>query len=360
MRIVYFSKYSISGPSSRYRIYQYLPFLMAEGVYCKVCPLFGETYFSAFSIYRGNISGAFFKILYSLWRFTLRLKDLTIHAYRGDLVVIQSQLFPYIPPIFELILYLTGKGYVVEYDDATYAVPAHRWKIGAIMRWAKHIIVGNRVLMQYAKQHNQRVTVIPTVIPIEKYKVRKYDPPTARIIIGWVGLPYNIHYLKIVEYALRKISLEQKITFRVVSAFNMSNIPEIFKDKLFEGIEVEWREWKLETEVSEIQNFHIGIMPLTQDEWSMAKCGAKLLQYMAAGIPSVASPAGVNKDIITDGENGFLAETSEDWYKKLSLLCVNTPLRNLIGTKARKTVETYYSLDKWAPRLIDLYSSLMR
>ena len=109
--------------------------------------------------------------------------------------------------------------------------------------------------------------------------------------------------------------------------------------------------------MEELQGSHIGIMPLADDEWARGKCGLKLLQYMAAGIPSVASPVGVNKEIISDGVNGFLALSEDEWYKRLLKLCNDPELRRRMGDAGRKTVEGEYSIDIWAPKLAEIYKT---
>jgi glycosyltransferase involved in cell wall biosynthesis len=127
---------------------------------------------------------------------------------------------------------------------------------------------------------------------------------------------------------------------------------------LIEGVHVEFRKWDHGTEVADLQTGHIGIMPLPDDEWTRGKCGLKLLQYMSMGMASIASPVGVNREIIQDGVNGFLASTHDEWYEKLLRLCEEAPLRTRIGQEARKTVIESYSLSVWAPRLIACYRSL--
>ncbi len=100
-------------------------------------------------------------------------------------------------------------------------------------------------------------------------------------------------------------------------------------------------------------------MPLPDDEYSRGKCGFKLLQYMALGIPSIASPVGVNQEIIQNGSNGFLASSNEDWVDNLSLLIENKEMRYSIGMNGRRTVENQYSLKKYAPELLSTLISLV-
>jgi glycosyltransferase involved in cell wall biosynthesis len=116
----------------------------------------------------------------------------------------------------------------------------------------------------------------------------------------------------------------------------------------------------MEREVADLQDAAIGVMPLDDTAWARGKCGLKLLQYMAVGLPAIASPVGVNRDIIMTGHNGFLAATAQEWYDCLESLCRQPQLRQDIGLAARRTVEERYSLAVWGPRLADLYQSLVQ
>ena len=124
------------------------------------------------------------------------------------------------------------------------------------------------------------------------------------------------------------------------------------------GVEIEFRSWDFQREVADLQDATIGVMPLEDTEWARGKCGLKLLQYLAVGVPSVASPVGVNRDIIANGENGFLAATEQEWYERLEILCRQPQLRARMGQAGRRTVEERYSLAVWGPRLADVYRTL--
>jgi glycosyltransferase involved in cell wall biosynthesis len=109
--------------------------------------------------------------------------------------------------------------------------------------------------------------------------------------------------------------------------------------------------WRLDTEVEDLRAFDVGLMPLSDDEWSRGKCGLKALQYMALGIPAVVSPVGVNTTIVRDGVNGFYASTEEEWIDRIALLLEDEPLRRSLGEEARRTVEESYSARAHVPRV---------
>lgn len=372
MKVIYLSKYSSIGPSSRYRIYQYLPYLAEHGIDVDVRPLLKGRYFEIIKIENFIIKNIF-KIFYAIYRYIIRFFDV-LKAGKYNLVVIEHQAFPYLPFFLDYIVKILNKNIILEFDDAIYLT--HPKKMPKLIRMSKAIIVGNNFLKDYAIKFNQNVKVVPTVIDMMRYSanpphriplpvcrtgrpqgereikaISVISPPLTgggrgeggKIIICWIGLAYNIDYLKQLANVFEKLS--DKIILKIICN----------KGIKIEGVNIIFKKWSIETEVEEIQSSHIGIMPLKDDEWARGKCGLKLLQYMAAGIPSVASPVGVNKEIISDGVNGFFASSSDEWYEKLLMLCEDSELRNKIDLVGRMTVEEKYSIDIWAPKLAEIY-----
>ena len=175
--------------------------------------------------------------------------------------------------------------------------------------------------------------------------MREFEPNG--LTIGWVGLSDGFVYLRHIGPALQELTrLFPGLKLRVVSD----------KPLQLDGVAVENVPWQLEREQANLSSFTIGIMPLTDNLWSRGKCGYKILQYMAAGIPVVASAIGANRDIITNGENGFLAGTINDWVRSISTLAADPVLRRKFAIKGRELVEHKYSLDRFADR----YAQLMR
>jgi glycosyltransferase involved in cell wall biosynthesis len=169
------------------------------------------------------------------------------------------------------------------------------------------------------------------------------------VTIVWIGLAYNFPYIKMLVPALRELQKHYPIVLRIIS----SSVP------VLSGLNVEFRRWSYESEVQDLQTADIGVMPLFDDEWAQSKCGLKLLQYMAVGLPALASPVGVNRKILRHGENGFLAASEEDWYRHLAALCASRELRSRIGQAARETVEAEYSLRRWGPALAQQYAAIL-
>ena len=352
MKVTYFSKSSVRGPSSRYRIYQFLPYLDAAGIECSVRPLLAEKYFSLLEI-QNSFLRALGKVIYVGTRFLRRAWDL-ITLGRPDLIVIEGQLFPYCPSWPERVLRWLGTRLVFEYDDAIYLTRFHQRKIPSLMQLSAGVVVGNHVLATYAKQFAPNVTMIPTVVDTERFTPlrlpnsgdsRRSNQP---VTVVWIGLSYNFPYLEVLAPALQRLQRECQVRFRVVSS----------RPPTLPGVNVEFVPWEFQTEVASLQDCHIGVMPLPDTEWARGKSGLKLLQYMAVGIAAVASPVGVNQEIITSGENGLLASTAQDWSDSLIRLCRDAEFRIRLGEAGRRTVEERYALKLWGPRLAQSYQMI--
>lgn len=338
------SRYESLGASSRVRYLQYLPYFRAQGADVSVVPLFSDAYLR--SLYEGG----------SVWRAVVsgyihRLATLS-RARQFDVVIIEKELFPYMPAFVERLLRAAGVPYVVDYDDALF----HRYdlhsskyvrsvlgrKIDAVMRHASVVVAGNEYLAERARQAGaSRVEVIPTVVDTARYQPGE-DPPNEIPVIGWIGTPKTSRYLKSLLSVFE--ALQARVPVRIVAVGARSED--------FAGTPVETVPWSEETEVQSIQQFDIGIMPLDDTPWERGKCGYKLIQYMACCVPVVASPVGVNSEIVKPTKNGLLARDNE-WKQQLISLLENSELRCVYGSRGRKDVEEWYSLKVQAPRFFE-------
>ena len=244
-------------------------------------------------------------------------------------------------------------------DDAFWTHPPQfnqigRWlrdpqKIQKIIQMSSMVLAGNKYIADYTQKFNSKIINFPTVLDTTYYLPRKEIQDNI-VTIGWVGRwSSQLYLLDLEDVFLQLVKKYPKINFRFVGASTDFTIPDISAEII---------DWKLEEEISALIPFDIGIMPLPDDDYSRGKCGFKLLQYMALAIPSIASPVGVNQEIIIDGENGFLAANKQDWYERLSLLIEHPDLRYSIGLEGRKTVEEDYSLNKYFPKLLDLLNQI--
>jgi len=353
MRVLLLTRYSSLGASSRVRFYQYLPYLESHGYEVTVAPLLGNDYVRG--LYQGNIP------LLSVLRAYITRLGFMLRAHKFDVVWVEYEMLPWMPAWFETGLFPANVPLVADYDDAIF----HRYdlhplpvvrrllgsKIDSVMRRADVVIAGNDYLGDRARDAGaKRIELIPTIVDTSRYAVA--GTPTDRpITIGWIGSPATDHYLSLVLPALQNITAsgrDIRVTAVGASTAHLAGFP------------AEIRAWTEDTEVAEIQQFDIGIMPLPDESWERGKCGYKLIQYMACGKPVVASPVGVNAVLVHHGVNGFLARNEREWIQALELLCDDAGLRQRMGRSGREQVEQAYSLDVTAPKLEKILRSVVR
>jgi glycosyltransferase involved in cell wall biosynthesis len=271
---------------------------------------------------------------------------------------VEKELLPWLPYGVEHTLLLhTQRPLVLDYDDAVFhAYDQNRsWlirqalgkKIDTLMKTADTVMVGNSYLAERAVAAGaHKVEIIPTVVDLRRYPFStRVEHEGLRIV--WIGSPTTSKYLELVAGPLATVALRYKCQLIVIGGCPVS-LP---------GVSVEWRPWSAETEAAGISQCDIGIMPLPDEPWERGKCGYKLIQYMACGLPVVASPVGVNRDIVSHGTNGFLAATDQEWTSALSELLESAQLRSSMGTAGRALVESSYCLQVTAPRLATILRS---
>lgn len=352
MRILLLSRYGRLGASSRLRSYQYLSRLAADGLDITVSPLLDDDYIKG--LYGHGVPLA--KVISSYFR---RLVELT-RASSYDLLWVEKEMFPWFPGLLERLPISPKSRLVVDYDDALF----HRYdqhrsafvrsllgnKIDAVMKRADVVIVGNDYLGSRARQAGaRRIEWLPTVVDTTRYTPRPRRKPEQPLTIGWIGSPSTAHFLTLVAPALQEIVSERDIRIVAVGA-NANQLA---------GLPIEVRNWTETSEVSEIQNFDIGIMPLSDTPFERGKCGYKLIQYMACGIPVIASPVGANMTIVRHGVDGLHASAHNEWVDALETLIDDEKLRSDMGASGRKRVEERYSLMNAAPRLSQLLRSIV-
>lgn len=349
MRVLALSRYGRLGASSRMRIYQYVPVLQAMGIEVEVSLLLSDNYIRR--LYAGQATN-WLGVFHDYLMRTVRL----LSAKKFDLLWIEKELFPNLPAWFEQALRALNVRYVVDYDDAIFhnydlsPHPAKRLlidKIDKVMRHSALVVCGNAYLAERAHAAGARhVEIIPTVIDLERYEV---GGPLSRdhFVIGWIGSPSTAKYLDLVAPALKALAAEFPLRLRVIGArFS------------WPGLDVDCRSWKEDSEAEEIQDFDIGIMPLIDSSWERGKCGYKLIQCMACGKPVIASPVGVNREIVVDGVNGYLASTGDEWIRAFRALLLDAQNRAAMGAQGRGFVEEKYCLQVTAPRLAQLFQCI--
>jgi len=352
IKIILFTRYDQLGASSRLRFLQFLPFLEQEFT-IKICPLFCSNYLRKYYTEGKNSKR------YILKRYIQRIKQLGSIA-KYDLVWIEKELFPYLPHGAERLLSFVGKPYIVDYDDAIFhnydlgKNPIKKMlakKIDKIMANATLVSVGSDYLADRARKAGAtKVVKIPTVIDINRYTMLKKNKQAKSFVIGWIGSPTTAKYLNVVIPVMRQLADKYDFLFRIIGA-KIENTDTT-------GVTIIYVPWSESSEVAEIQKFDIGIMPLIDSPWERGKCGYKLIQYMACGIPVIASPVGINNEIVEGANSGLLANSFEDWHGCFDKLLANAELRQTFGSNGRKAVEGAYSVQVVAPLLTQLLNQV--
>lgn len=347
-RLLVLSRYSRLGASSRLRTLQYEPWLQQAGFDVEYDALFDDAYLA--SIYEGKKKSI--DIAKYFAERTLRL----IRRKKIDLIWIEYEVFPWIPWTIEKFLYSLGVPVVTDYDDAVFhKYDLHRWppvrwalskKIDRVMRHSELVTAGNNYLIERAETAGAKhVELVPTVVDLNAYKVSMKPDETKVQTVGWMGTPQTwVTFGMDLHSKVDDFLQEQSARFKAVGGG--------LKPKTMGTLDVV--PWTESSEVAEIQTMDIGVMPLSDTPWSRGKCGYKLIQYMACGLPVIASPVGVNSDIVEHGVNGFLARTDAEWNDAIATLLRDPNLRHRMGQEGRKRVEEQYSLQVWGPRVANI------
>lgn len=357
MKILSLTKYEKLGASSRIRTFQYLPLLKREGY--EVSPQSLITDKSLLSRYKYGKYSVFFLVS----TYIRRIKVL-FAKQSYDLVWVEKEAFPWFPVWFELLL-LRGKPFIMDFDDATfhnYDQHSNKFlryfyhnRLDKLMAKSALVICGNYYLKQRAENAGaSRTVLLPTVVNLNSYSVKDYNNPKKRFNsknyckIVWIGSPSTQHYLQVIKKPLQILSKKYNIILRVIGS----------KDLKMPSVNLELIPWSEEEESRLIRDCDIGVMPLLNTSWEKGKCGYKLIQYMASGLPVVASPIGINRDIVCHGDNGFLVSNQKQWIRSLSNLVANKSLRSRLGLNGRQHVLKKYSLINAAPKLIESFKQV--
>ena len=334
--------YKDRSPSQRFRFEQYLGFLennnFQVSISSLITPKTDKVFYSS-----GN---TIIKVLLFVKFIFKRAIDI-IKAKKYDIIFVQREAFFTGTTFFER-KFSSKSNLIFDFDDSIWlpnvsnANKKFEWlknydKTKTIISYADAVIAGNKYLADYARQFNNNVRIIPTTINTDYHINKQRNKDKDKICIGWTGSPTTVQHFELAIPVLEKIKdkYHDLVYFKLIGEENYTN-PKI---------NLKGMKWSLETEIDDLSEIDIGIMPLPDDEWAKGKCGFKGLQYMALEIPTIMSPVGVNTEIIQDGVNGFLAKTEQEWIEKISLLIENKDLRLKLGKAGRKTVIEKYSVE---------------
>lgn len=357
VRVLALSPIPEEGAGCRFRVSQYIPHLREAGFDVTVSSFYTPEFFKL--VYQpGHYAhkAAMFMALAAR-----RVAELfSVGQY--DLVLLYREAVPLGPPIIERMIAARGIPIVYDFDDAIFlrsvseankaiSFLKNPGRVATILKHSRRVVVGNEFLAQYARRYNDAVTVIPTAVDTTRFIPRPADAePRRELVVGWIGSPTTFPYLEALAGVLREVSARHCFTLKVSGAGRSVDFP---------GVKVQEVRWSLADEVTLFNSCDVGVYPLTDDEWSKGKCGFKAIQCMACGVPVVAAAVGVNREIIVDGVNSFLASTPDEWVDKLGRLLSDRELRARMAAAGRRTIEEHYSLQVTAPRLAQVLASAL-
>ena len=357
MQILFLIPYPLGqAPSQRFRFEQYFDVLKKNNIAFDYQSFIDENTWKI--LYK---KGHFFqKTIGILLGFFRRIKILFfLHKYH--FIFIHREAAPLFPPVLEFIIAkIFRKKIIFDFDDAIWlpntseqnkisAFLKFHQKTGLICKWAWKVSAGNVYLCDYARQFNPHVVLNPTTIDTD-WHAPTHNAIADKITIGWTGSHSTMKYLEEIVPIFQDLEKSYPIDFLVISNQNPELPLQNFK----------FIKWKKETEIEDLQQIEIGVMPLTDDAWAKGKCGFKALQYMSLCTPALVSPVGVNTQIIQHEVNGFLCQTPADWENALIKLINDENLRKKIGSKAQKTVEEKYSVRSNTNNFLSLFTDNQR
>lgn len=353
MKILCLTRFGQLGASSRMRIIQYFPWFDSADIEYVVSPLFNDKMLLRKYQYGGY---GFVDLIRAYWQ---RIHSL-LGWYQFDLIWVEKEALPWFPAWLEKWL-LRNKPYALDFDDAifhNYDLHRSAWiryvygnRIDYLMKEAVLVVAGNRYLAGRAVAAGaQCVEVIPTVVDLERYLTNPIFCASKKLRIVWIGSPSTVQYLLELAEPLNELAKKQSFTLRVIGGGEIT----------MPGVDVEVVAWSAETETNAIAECDVGVMPLHDTPWEQGKCAYKLIQYMACGLPTVASPIGASRDVVIEGETGFFADTHSAWVEKMGLLLSDAALRQQFGQAGLLRVQAEYSLQKIAPKLVNLLVKAMK
>jgi glycosyltransferase involved in cell wall biosynthesis len=331
IRVLALSPIPEEGAGCRFRISHYIPYLQANGFQVTVLPFYTPEFFRL--VYQ---RGHFLSKAAAFVRLLVKRSGVLKQLDRYDLVWLYREAIPIGPPVIERAIVRRGLPIVFDFDDAIFlrnVSEANRIvsflkntrRVAEIISFSRHVMAGNSFLGDYAKRYNPNVTVMPTTVDVVRFRPRadRTIPPDGPVV-GWIGSPTTYHYVEEIAPLLKELARDHRFTLKISGAG---------KPVHFDGVKVTDVRWSMANEVELFNTCDVGVYPLEDDDWARGKCGFKAIQFMACGVPVVASAVGVNREIIRDGENGFLASTPEEWKIKLARVLGDPAVRACCATR---------------------------
>ena len=344
------------SPGQRFRFEQYLSYLNQNGYDCKLSFLLNEKEDKAF-----YSKGKFIQKVFIYFKTLMKRTGDWLDMNKYDIIFIFRDALMTGSTFFEKRFARSKAKIIFDFDDAIWiqgvseankklSFLKNAEKTATIIKLSDMVFAGNQYLADYASRFNKNIVIVPTTIDTAIYEPLENGTGQQPVCIGWSGSFSTIQHFALAIPALKRIKekFDNRVTFKIIG------------DAAYYCQELETRgiAWKAATELKDLSEIDIGVMPLPDDEWAKGKCGLKGLQYMALGIPTLMSPVGVNSEIIQNGVNGYLPSTEDEWVDTLSGLVESKECRIKIGNAGRQTVVDRYSVEAWKGKYLEYFNQL--
>ncbi|MGN6398623.1 MAG: glycosyltransferase [Mucilaginibacter sp.] len=341
------------APGQRLKFEQYFDNWRANGFEVEISPFMSEK-MQKIVYKKGHLLA---KTVGTIGGYLRRCKDI-LRVRQYDIVYIFLWITPFGRPFMEWIIRARAKKMIYDIDDLVYMSKTSRYnsfirflksasKINFLIKSSDHVLVSTDELKSYSAKLNKNLSMIPATIDVKKY-MYPHNQQSDKVVIGWSGSQTTSKYLHLIDDVLRYL----------VSNYNVKIMVMGDDDFVVDGIDIELLHWSAEDEIRNLQQFDIGLHPLPDEKWAYGKSGGKLVQYMAAGIPIVATALGPNFKVIENGYNGFLVRSEQEWIDQLVLLITDQALRKRMGENARKFAEQNSSVEANAGKYLAVFNLL--
>ncbi len=359
MKVLFLTQFSEISGTSRIHVLQFLPLLRKRGITCTSRHFYSDGFYRImFDLVKIN---RFSKAVNFVYHISLgMLKKLWYIRLAGnyDAVFLQREVFP---GLWRQLLKNRNPRIIYEIEDAVFEVnPIYR-KRGLIYFWAVNyqarlispmirsaawVIAENEYLAEYSRKFNDKVTIISCPIDTN-YFLPAPERVSEVVTIGWLGSPLTTYLLKVLDPVFIKLAQKYGDKTRIMTIGAAD-------DYDLAGVNLVRKRWNLATQVADLQEFDIGLMPLDNSPFNKGRLGGKMMQYMSIGIPIVAANVGLNPTVIRSGFNGYLAGNVDEWVDRLSLLIESRELRKNLGENGRLEVVKNYDINKQADLIAEI------
>lgn len=354
MRILFIVPYPEKrAASQRFRFEQYFSLLQRNNIEYDISPFMDDETWDI--IYK---SGFLWRKIAGILRgyFRRLINFFSLHKY--DYIFVHREVFPFgLPFLTWVMCKASGKKVIFDFDDAIWIPNAsdtnkfmYFFKFYSntrkLCKWAYKVSCGNEYLMEFARKYNSNVIYNPTTIDTENYHNKVKQHFQDKFVIGWTGTHSTIQYLNDLLPLFQELEREFDFELQVISD----------KKPSFQLKSLRYKPWNKSTEIKDLLEFSVGLMPLSDDKWAQGKCGFKALQYMALGIPALVSPVGVNTKIVDNGLNGFVCRTPEEWKINLRRVLTDKDLLLFLSTNTRKKIIDCYSVKSNSQNFLNLFT----